>query len=107
MESTSPPAAIPERGSDQRQLGKGNKGQNYVLRKPHDDNRNWLTRLLAEKPPSYTFQLHPRDEAGHQALSALSDRGVNLVANALGQSTDHILSFFQMLRTELAFYMGA
>jgi MutS domain V len=88
------------------ELGKGNKGKNYILRKPHDDNRNWLTRLLAEKPPSYTFQLHPRDEAGHQALSALSDRGVNLVANALGQSTDHILSFFQMLRTELAFYMG-
>jgi DNA mismatch repair ATPase MutS len=28
------------------------------------------------------------------------------VANALGQSTDHILSFFTMLRTELAFYLG-
>jgi DNA mismatch repair ATPase MutS len=88
------------------QLGKGNKGKNYVLRKLRDDTRNWLTRLLAEKPPSYTFQLHPRDEAGARALSALNDRGVNLVANALAQSTDHILSFFQMLRTELAFYVG-
>ena len=39
------------------ELGKGNKGKNYVLRKPHEDNRSWLTRLLAEKPPSYTFQL--------------------------------------------------
>jgi DNA mismatch repair ATPase MutS len=36
----------------------------------------------------------------------LRDQGVNLVANALAQSTDHILSFFQMLRTELAFYVG-
>jgi len=36
----------------------------------------------------------------------LRDQGVNLVANALAQSTDHILSFFQMLRTELAFYIG-
>jgi DNA mismatch repair ATPase MutS len=88
------------------QLGKGNKGRNYVLRKPKDDTRSWLTRLLAEKPPSYTFQLHPRDESGARALSALNDRGVNLVANALAQSTDHILSFFQMLRTELAFYIG-
>jgi DNA mismatch repair ATPase MutS len=88
------------------ELGKGNKGKHYILRKPHDDKRSWLTRLLAEKSPSYTFQLHPRDEGGHQALSALNDRGVNLVANALAQSTDHILSFFQMLRTELAFYMG-
>jgi DNA mismatch repair ATPase MutS len=86
--------------------GKGNKAENYVLRKPNEDKRSWLTRLLAEKPPSYTFTLHPRDEGGHQALSELSDRGVNLVANALAQSTDHIVSFIQMLRTELAFYMG-
>jgi DNA mismatch repair ATPase MutS len=87
-------------------LGKGNKGKSHVLRKPHEDRRNWLARLLAEKPPGYTFQLHPRDESGARALSALNDRGVNLVANALAQSTDHILSFFQMLRTELAFYVG-
>jgi len=36
----------------------------------------------------------------------LRDRGLNLVANALAQSTEHILSFFEMLRTELAFYVG-
>ncbi len=88
------------------QLGKGNKGANYVLRKVHDETRSWLARLLADKPPSYTYTLHPRDEAGARALSALNDQGVNLVANALAQSTDHILSFFQMLRTELAFYVG-
>jgi DNA mismatch repair ATPase MutS len=87
-------------------LGKANKGENYVLRKPHRDQRSWLTRLLSEKAPAYSFQLHPRDEAGARALSELGDRGVNLVANALAQSTDHILSFFQMLRTELAFYIG-
>ena len=88
------------------QLGKGNKGKGYILRKPHEDKRSWVTRMLAEKPPAYTFQLHPRDEAGARALSELNDRGVNLVANALAQSTDHILSFFQMLRTELAFCVG-
>ncbi len=87
-------------------LGKGNKGKSHVLRKPHEDQRSWLTRLISERPPSYTFHLHPRDEAGTRALAELSDRGVNLVANALAQSTDHILSFFQMLRTELAFYVG-
>ena len=87
-------------------LGKANKGDHYALRKPHKDRRSWLTRLLAEKPSAYTFHLHPRDEAGARALSELGDRGVNLVANALAQSTDHILSFFQMLRTELAFYIG-
>ena len=88
------------------QLGSGNKGKRYTLRKANEDARGWLTRLLAERPPSYSFQLHPRDEAGARALSELGDRGINLVANALAQSTEHILSFFQMLRTELAFYVG-
>jgi DNA mismatch repair ATPase MutS len=88
------------------QLSKANKGRNYALRRPYRDDRNWLTKLLSEKPLSYSFQLHPRDEAGAKALSNINDRGVNLVANALAQSTDHILSFFQMLRTELAFYIG-
>jgi DNA mismatch repair ATPase MutS len=87
-------------------LGKGNKGTDHILRRPHRDKRNWVARLLAEKGPGYTFQLHPRDEAGARALAELNDRGVNLVANALAQSTDHILSFFQMLRTELGFYVG-
>jgi hypothetical protein len=88
------------------ELGKGNKGRNYVLRKPHEDNRSWIARMLAPKPPSYTFQLAPRDEAGARALTALKDRGLNLAANALGQSAVHVHSFFQMLRTELAFYIG-
>ncbi|MFZ1924152.1 MAG: DNA mismatch repair protein MutS [Xanthobacteraceae bacterium] len=88
------------------QLGKGNKGTGYVLRKPFDDRRNWLTRFLSERPASHTYKLHPRDEGGARALSELNDQGVNLVANALAQSTDHILSFFCMLRTELAFYIG-
>jgi DNA mismatch repair ATPase MutS len=88
------------------ELGQGNNGTNYVLRKPHEDKRNWIARLLPQKPSGYTFRLHPRDEAGARALSELRDQGVNLVANATAQSTDHILSFFEMLRTELAFYVG-
>jgi DNA mismatch repair ATPase MutS len=88
------------------ELGESNDGRNYILRKPHGEKGNWLTRLFSEKEEAYTFRLHPRDEAGARALSELNDRGVNLVANALAQSVDHILSFFQMLRAELAFYIG-
>jgi MutS domain V len=87
------------------ELGKGNKGTNYVLRKPLR-KESWIERILGEGPPSYSFHLHPRDESGARALSELYDRGVNLVANALAQSTDHILSFLTLLRTELAFYIG-
>jgi DNA mismatch repair ATPase MutS len=88
------------------ELGKGNKGTNYVLRKPQDRKVSWMKRFLEQRPPVYTFHLHPRDESGAKALSELNDRGINLVANALAQSADHILSFFSMLRTELAFYVG-
>lgn len=88
------------------ELGKSNEGTNYVLRKSLAKKPGWIQRLFDRGPPSYTFRLHPRDEAGAQALSQLRDRGINLVANALGQSAEHILSFFVMLRTELAFYIG-
>lgn len=88
------------------ELGQGNKGANYILRQPPDKKQGWIERIFAEKPPAYTFYIADRDESGARALSALKDRGINLVANALAQSTDHILSFFTMLRTELAFYVG-
>ncbi len=88
-------------------LGKGNKGTKYVLRRPYAEEREgWLTRLLARRPPVLGFALHPRDESGARALAELRDRGISLVANALAQSTDHMSSFFSMLRTELAFYVG-
>jgi DNA mismatch repair ATPase MutS len=61
---------------------------------------------MTPKPPAYTWRLPPRDESGAAALGELRDRGLNLVANALAQSDDHILSFFAMLRAELAFYIG-
>ena len=88
------------------QLGVGNRGMEYVLRKENPPEGNWITRMLAAGPPTYTFTLHPRDEGGFRALGELRDRGINIVGNALAQSTEHILSFFQMLRTELAFYIG-
>jgi DNA mismatch repair ATPase MutS len=88
------------------ELGQGNKGTNYLLCKPHENNHGWLKRLFAKKTPGYTFHIHERDESGSRILSGLRDRGVNLVANALAQSADHVLSFFIMLRTELAFYVG-
>jgi DNA mismatch repair ATPase MutS len=87
-------------------LGKGNKGTNHLLRTPPEKPSRWIERLFAEKPTSYSFRIADRDESGARALSELQDRGINLVANALAQSTDHILSFFTLLRTELAFYVG-
>jgi DNA mismatch repair ATPase MutS len=87
-------------------LGPGNEGTDYVLRKPNDQKQGWLSRIFAQGSPGYTFYIHPRDESGARALSELNDRGINLVANALAQSADHIVSFLNMLRVESAFYVG-
>ncbi len=88
------------------ELGKGLKGAGYILHRLHEQKQSWVQRLFSKKPPVYTYKLHPRDESGARAFTELRDRGTNLVANALAQSTDHIQSFFTMLRTELAFYVG-
>lgn len=87
-------------------LGAGNKGIDYTLRQPPEDRRIWPLRLLPLRLEGYTLHVHPRDEAGGQALSDLRNRGLSLAARALGQSVDHILSFFHMLRAEVAFYIG-
>lgn len=88
------------------ELGQSCEGVRFVLRQPHARRRNWRRRVFGAPAASYTFRIHPRDEAGARILADLRDRGINLVANALAQSTDHILGFFHALRTELAFYVG-
>ncbi len=88
------------------ELGEGNEGTNYILRKTNHNNRNWIKRVIRQKSPVYSYTLPPRDEHGARALGELRDRGVNLVANAVGQSANHIDSFLSVLRQELAFYVG-
>ncbi|HUN99689.1 MAG TPA: DNA mismatch repair protein MutS [Bradyrhizobium sp.] len=87
-------------------LGKGFKARDFVLLRSNEPRLSWIERLFAPKRPGYTFSLHPRDDAGAHALSELRDRGIDQVADAVARSTDHIVSFFMMLRNELAFYMG-
>jgi MutS domain V len=102
------------------EMGRGLKGENYVNRKPIYEPGNWLARLWDDlgqlwdwvmqkcgKPPSaYSLYLAPRDEQGARAMSELRDRGVGLAADALAQCAEHMQSFFNMLRTEVAFYIG-
>lgn len=87
-------------------LGKGNKGLNYVLRKPRSTRQGWRQWLSFRNDSAYTVVIADRDEGGMQAMSELRGRGINLAANALAQSADHILSFFWMVRAELGFYIG-
>jgi DNA mismatch repair ATPase MutS len=88
------------------QLGESNEGVNYELRQPPAREPNWLKRLLAKDPPGYTFHIDPRDEAGAQIVANMRHRGIGRVAITLAQSADHVLNFFKMLQSELAFYIG-
>lgn len=87
-------------------LGAANEGTEYTLRRPNPDPRNWFQRFFLPDRSTYTFQISDRDESGYRALSELKDRGLTLVANALARADEHIVSFFAMLRSELAFYVG-
>lgn len=86
------------------ELGKGNKGTRHVLHRLPE--QSWLERITDRGRPGYSFQIPDRDENGFKALTRLREQGINRVANALAQSTDHVQSFFTMLRAELAFYVG-
>jgi MutS domain V len=94
-------------------LGAANEGVHYVLRRPPERRRwwqrvrDWRAGNVRRESPSYTYEIAERDENGARALGELRGRGVARVAEALGQSTDHLLAFFGMLRTELAFFIGA
>ena len=94
-------------------LGKGLKGESYILRRPLEPG-DWLTRftravtkvIYRRLPDAYTLYLAPRDEAGARAMAELMDRGLGLAADALAKSAEHVQSFFRMLQRELALYVG-
>ncbi|HTP25059.1 MAG TPA: hypothetical protein VMK12_05285, partial [Anaeromyxobacteraceae bacterium] len=87
-------------------LGESNEGKDYVLHFRPERRWEWVRRLLGTGTPVFTVRIPDRDEAGARALSDLRDRGLKLVAKAVSQSADHVVGFFEMLRTELAFYVG-
>ncbi|MEK7993153.1 MAG: DNA mismatch repair protein MutS, partial [Planctomycetota bacterium] len=87
-------------------LGTGDGGINYILRKPKRGGRSLIDLITGNRLSVNTLHIDPHDEGGGRVLSEMEDRALNLVANALAQSAGHIQSFFSVLRTELAFYVG-
>lgn len=94
------------------ELGPMQKGKNHILRKPPEARESWLARIedwvrrITQESDGLTYEVAERDEAGFNALNELKTEGIAAVATALAQSTEHILSFFKMLRLELGFYVG-
>jgi DNA mismatch repair ATPase MutS len=87
-------------------LDRDNSGIGFVLRASTGGRRTLKERLGLGPRSSYSFTIPPRDDAGSIALGEITSRGINLVANAAAQSSDHIWSYFSMLRAELGFYVS-
>lgn len=85
------------------ELGRGNRGAGYVLRR---GERGILDRLAPDWASSMSFSVSARDEHRMRALDELRGRGIALVAAALAQATDHVLDFFAVLQSELGFYVA-
>ena len=82
------------------ELGDYLQGINYVLRQKNHKNF-WLRWRFA---PAYT--LAERDETSSKDFRKRQDRAINEATNALAQAAEHLEHFFDMLRQELAFYVG-
>ena len=87
-------------------LGTANKATGITLTRPPLSRPPLLVRLGFRRP-DHTFTLPDRDEAGYKALSEIKDRALDPVADALGQAADHLTGFWNALRTEAAFFVGA
>ncbi len=81
-------------------LGSYLQGTDYVLQR----RQKKLLNLDFLKGQSYS--LGKNDDPGSEDMTARQDRAINEVTNSLAQSAEHLASFFDLLRGELAFYVG-
>ena len=81
---------------------KGNKPRRYTVHK--SPPRRWSERLpFGNRSQSYSFTIPDRDEGGFRALGGdPRDRESTMSPTRSRQSVDHVMSFFSMLRLELA-----
>jgi hypothetical protein len=74
-----------------------------VLRRGRPENRRRLRHNPLHRP-TLSWTVPDRDEGGFRALGELQDRAVAAVAVVALRAAEHVQSFFDALRTELAFY---
>lgn len=87
-------------------LGIGNTGKDFITRFFVPERWAWLKDLIKDTPPHYRFSIDPRDESGAREVSELRDEVLKDIAVSVMQASKHVEAFFNMLRTELAFYIG-
>ena len=82
-------------------LGGYLQGTDYVLQ------RRQKKLLNLDFLKGQTYNLGKNDDPGAEDMTARQDRAINEVTNSLAQSAEHLASFFDLLRGQLAFYVGS
>jgi hypothetical protein len=88
-------------------LGPGNRGTDYVLRRPIGAQRGLRERVGLGRPRGRTIDVLLSDQNAMNSLGELRALAVAPAAGAIRESVEHILGFFACLRAELGFYVCA
>jgi len=87
-------------------LNEHNEGTNYTVRRRTGNELKWFDRLLGKTPPALLVYVAEGDVVGAEVLAEMRRQGIGKVALVLAESAEHVLRFFEMLRTELGFYLA-
>ncbi len=89
-------------------LGDGNEPAELVLRLPPGKHkRSLLGRVQPGRGTETGFEIDPRNEAGMKSLEDLQAKAIRPLAVTVRRAAEHVIGFFEALRAELAFYIGA
>jgi len=86
-------------------IGELNSLEDPVLLVPRRGESNILSKVL--RRDEYVYRLDPRDEAGAYILDDIRKWVLANAASTIFKAFKHLDSFFQDLRRQLAFYVGA
>jgi DNA mismatch repair ATPase MutS len=86
-------------------IGELNSLEDPVLLVPRKGESNILSKVL--RRDEYVYRLDPRDEAGAYILDDIRKWVLANAASTIFKAFKHLDSFFQDLRRQLAFYVGA
>ncbi len=93
-------------------LGDGLADTDFVLHPPRASKSRWfewiewLDGLRVRGDRSYIYSARSHNDRGLRDLADLREEGIALVSEAVDQASEHLLSFLQILRAELGFYVG-
>ncbi|PKY09612.1 hypothetical protein B1757_14095 [Acidithiobacillus marinus] len=84
------------------------RSKDFFLNKNQPGN-HWLKKLLPFNSggEAFSFTISQRDESGLTALAEFRDAALQPVANVMDTAVQQLLTFFERLRNESAFYSGA